>query len=631
MAERSQDRTPVADSVLAALPGTLFVAITYVYFLIFAQFGFLRRLAELGLTQPMLRPVMGAMALGGVGISLLVPRVSRWSCPRLRLQLAFWGCGFAAVLTMLPLTPVLAAMVAAGIGLALGLLTVTLVTHLPRWTGPGHPLWKVGWGTGLGYLVCNLPPLFQASASGIATVAALLCFAAAVLARLSKLYPEPTAMQRVGPATSALPHMLPPFPWLVVWFTALVWLDSAAFYIIQNSPVLKAGTWSGDLHLMRTGGLHLAAALLAVWLLQRYGLRITLSLALGILGLACLALAHPGMIGLAALLYPVGVSLYSVALVATPALLLAGPAAGRRAGALYAVAGWMGSALGIGMAQNLHHVPGWFVLAACLLFVFPLRLSAPGYAQLALILAGMAVAWSLQRQPTQQPVPLVEQGRQVYIAEGCIHCHSQYVRPDSPDVALWGPASSLAEIRQQRPPLIGNRRQGPDLAQVGARRTPLWLQLHLEDPRALSPGSPMPSYAGLFSSPRGAALVAYLSSLHAPGAAAQRAAWMRSWQPSTAAMAESRRLDGSQLYGEFCAHCHSGTAGRPFAPQFAALAAGPVSPPIPGAEAAADPSLQLVALARISKYGIPGTEMPGHETLTDAQSLAIAAAILRQR
>ena len=629
MAEKSQDESLAggADSVLAALPGTLFVAITYIYFLIFAQFGFLRRLAELGLTQPMLRPVMAAMALGGVGISLLTPRLRRWSCPRLRLQFGFWGCGFAAVLSMLPLTPVLAATVAACIGLALGLLTVTLVTHLPRWTGPGHPLWKVGWGTGLGYLVCNLPPLFQASASGIAAVAALLCFAGAVLARLSKLYPEASAMPQVGRASSGLPS----FPWLVVWFTALVWLDSAAFLIIQNSPVLKAGTWSGDLHLMRTGGLHLAAALLAVWLLQRHGLRITLSLALGILGLACLALAHPGMIGLAALLYPVGVSFYSVALVATPALLLAGPAVGRRAGALYAVAGWMGSALGIGMAQNLHHVPGWFVLASCLLFVFPLRISASGYAQLALILVGMAVAWTLQRQPTLQPVPLVEQGRQVYIAEGCIHCHSQYVRPDSPDVALWGPASSLAETRQQRPPLIGNRRQGPDLAQVGARRTPLWLQLHLEDPRALSPSSPMPSYPGLFSSSRGTALVAYLSSLHAPGAAAQRAAWIRTWQPSAAALVESHRLDGSQLYGEFCTQCHSRSAGRRFGPQFAALAAGPVSLPIPGAEPAANPSLQLAALARISKYGIPGTEMPGHETLTDAESLAIAAAILRQR
>jgi hypothetical protein len=54
--------------------GILFIAGTYVYFLIFAQFGFLKRLAELGITEHALPTIMGAMAIGGIAISLLAPR-----------------------------------------------------------------------------------------------------------------------------------------------------------------------------------------------------------------------------------------------------------------------------------------------------------------------------------------------------------------------------------------------------------------------------------------------------------------------------------------------------------------------------------------------------------------------------
>ena len=60
-------------------------------------------------------------------------------------------------------------------------------------------------------------------------------------------------------------------------------------------------------------------------------------------------------------LYTAGVSAYSVALVYYPAR------GGRAwlAAALLAIAGWLGLALGIGMAQDLNRLPVWFVLGAC--------------------------------------------------------------------------------------------------------------------------------------------------------------------------------------------------------------------------------------------------------------------------
>lgn len=117
--------------------------------------------------------------------------------------------------------------------------------------------------------------------------------------------------------------------------------------------------------------------------------------------------------------------------------------------------------------------------------------------------------------PESEPVDMVALGREVYVSEGCIHCHSQYVRPVGADRALWGTPTSVETALSQTPVLIGNRRQGPDLANVGLRRDAVWNRLNLIKPSALVPGSRMPSYRHLFEGDarRGEALLAYLNSL----------------------------------------------------------------------------------------------------------------------
>ncbi|RME70201.1 MAG: hypothetical protein D6781_06870 [Verrucomicrobia bacterium] len=136
-------------------------------------------------------------------------------------------------------------------------------------------------------------------------------------------------------------------------------------------------------------------------------------------------------------------------------------------------------------------------------------------ALLALPLATIASWWAPSSSPGGD-TDLVALGRRVYIAEGCIHCHSQYLRPGNPaDQFPGGPVDPAAALAG-RPVLIGNRRQGPDLATVGIRRTAEWHRLHLQNPRRVSPGSLMPAYPHLFEGPdaiRGEALVAYLASL----------------------------------------------------------------------------------------------------------------------
>ncbi|BET68584.1 hypothetical protein ASA1KI_35020 [Opitutales bacterium ASA1] len=110
----------------------------------------------------------------------------------------------------------------------------------------------------------------------------------------------------------------------------------------------------------------------------------------------------------------------------------------------------------------------------------------------------------------------IDAGRRVYVAEGCIHCHSQFVRPGIDEDQGLGSARSTDFARLQSPVLIGNRRQGPDLANVGLRRPREWQRLHLVSPAVVSPGSLMPSYAHLFerdAEGRGEALLDYLDSL----------------------------------------------------------------------------------------------------------------------
>jgi cbb3-type cytochrome c oxidase subunit II len=606
--------------------GASLVAITYVYFLIFAQFAFLRRMAELGIAGAHLRGVMAAMAIGGVLVSLTAPRERRWASPSLRLRCGFAVAGTAAVLTLFQFGLIAALAISLLIGASLGLITVTLVTHLRRWTGSRNALFCVGIGTGIGYFVCNIPVFFNSSVQLQALAAGFLCLMGIVIAPCSSSSPVETA-KKTEQHTYSFLHV-------VACFTALVWFDSAAFFIIQNTPELKAGTWQGSIQLWSNGLLHLAAALASAWLLRRRGLQLVLTSAFIALGLACLCLLNPHLFMVASILYPIGVSLYSVALVAYPSLLSSASSAeerGRQAGWIYAIAGWFGSAMGIGMGQNLGYVPPIFVLAAGAVFLLPrlveiLRRRVRELALTAVVaLAALFFYCTLDGDNSLNRLSQVERGRRVYISEGCIHCHSQYVRPNSPDVLMWGPVETMEEIRRQNPPLIGNRRQGPDLSQVGIRRSALWLKAHFYDPAEVSGASIMPSFALLFHDGRGDDLVAYLANLHGEKTG-QHLAEERLWRPAPDAVREADAALGKRLYEQDCATCHSagGRTRIAWHSSFKRIPSDLGNGPFVDVPLTDPPEQRRNRLAQIVKFGIPGTDMPGHEYLADREIASLA-------
>ncbi len=97
--------------------------------------------------------------------------------------------------------------------------------------------------------------------------------------------------------------------------------------------------------------------------------------------------------------------------------------------------------------------------------------------------------------------PLELQGRDLYIREGCVSCHSQMVRPFRNETERYGEYSKAGEFVYDHPFLWGSRRTGPDLHRTGLgnknAKPNAWHFQHMFDPRITSPGSIMPRYIWL--------------------------------------------------------------------------------------------------------------------------------------
>ncbi len=121
---------------------------------------------------------------------------------------------------------------------------------------------------------------------------------------------------------------------------------------------------------------------------------------------------------------------------------------------------------------------------------------------------------ALQNQKNNAPlpgsVPLSGDalaGKNVYVAEGCVGCHSQQVRNIEMDKVFGsrpGIASDYANLKrmnvwQNTATVMGTERTGPDLTNVAERQSSKdWHLMHLFNPRSVTPQSIMPSYEWLF-------------------------------------------------------------------------------------------------------------------------------------
>ena len=137
-----------------------------------------------------------------------------------------------------------------------------------------------------------------------------------------------------------------------------------------------------------------------------------------------------------------------------------------------------------------------------------IKLAVGAVVALGIATAALVVMPYIQVRDIKAPVALKpytdqqERGRAVYIANGCVYCHSQQPRDRKlgPDLARgWGRPSVPADYYYDRPHLLGSMRTGPDLFNIGVRQPSKdWHLGHLYQPRAYVRGSIMPAYPFLF-------------------------------------------------------------------------------------------------------------------------------------
>lgn len=137
-----------------------------------------------------------------------------------------------------------------------------------------------------------------------------------------------------------------------------------------------------------------------------------------------------------------------------------------------------------------------------------IKLVSGAMVMLALATGALVVLPYLQVRDTPPPPGLKPygsaelRGREAYIANGCVYCHTQQPRAKgfAPDHARgWGRATVAGDYAYDRPHLLGTMRTGPDLMNIGVRQpSEAWHLGHLFQPRAYVPDSIMPSYPYLF-------------------------------------------------------------------------------------------------------------------------------------
>ena len=225
-----------------------------------------------------------------------------------------------------------------------------------------------------------------------------------------------------------------------------------------------------------------------------------------------------------------------------------------------------------------------------------------------LLFAGLttlvAILPALHNQRNNAPLPNAEvlsddavKGKAVFIANGCVACHTQQVRNVDMD-KTWGSRPSIAadyagihrtDIWRNTATLMGTERTGPDLTNIGNRQPSIdWNLVHLYNPRIVVKESVMPAYPWMFTIKEEPAkndvvvsvpeeflkgkagkvvatrqalqLVAYLQSLRQTplpdGRPAPEFLYKRAEKKIAATDGAPQGLDGAALYATNCQSCH---------------------------------------------------------------------------
>jgi cytochrome c oxidase cbb3-type subunit 2 len=173
-------------------------------------------------------------------------------------------------------------------------------------------------------------------------------------------------------------------------------------------------------------------------------------------------------------------------------------------------------------------------------------------------------------------------GRKIYLANGCVYCHSQSIR--SVDWGLGAERIAQAgDYVADYPILLGSQRTGPDISQDGGEHPDDWHIAHFVNPRFTRPLSIMPAWQWLGQT-RIEQLTAYVQCLglkDADGRMARQKYWKaqavkafeagpdanvrwlsehipQGWRdvPNPYPTSDAGLARGHKIYQDFCLGCH---------------------------------------------------------------------------
>lgn len=355
-------------SRLSAMQFIALIVAVFGYFLLFAQFGFLAML-ELEFGKAESKQSMALLLLGGVFGSLLTGGFLRprgiWSVLFTGFSMAFLAPGLSLAW---PTNRALQSVVGGLTGVALGLLTVSLVCYGATRFGSLKFIKYSALGTGLAYGLCNIPAVFKGGYTLQAIVSTGFALLGGLALMLAPMQYEQAVAQSKTSTTFAKALGAPQFVALVLGMLALIMTDSAAFYAQQHSV-----TSAAELGRIWAAAVHVVGALAVIGLVK--ALRWPWILGMAFIGLLAghLLKVQTDWAVLGDGVYFCSVSLYSVLLIVGVALVGSDTqkaptwrVIALRASVLYAIAGWIGSSAGIGMVQDLGRIPRayWIVATA---------------------------------------------------------------------------------------------------------------------------------------------------------------------------------------------------------------------------------------------------------------------------
>jgi cytochrome c oxidase cbb3-type subunit I/II len=165
------------------------------------------------------------------------------------------------------------------------------------------------------------------------------------------------------------------------------------------------------------------------------------------------------------------------------------------------------------------------------------------------IIPMMLIDKNVPKIETVKPyTPLELHGRDIYIREGCVGCHSQMIRPFRSETERYGEYSKSGEFIYDRPFLWGSKRTGPDLHREGGKYPDSWHYNHMYDPTSMSPGSIMPAYPWLIEDDMDTSLIPnkikVLKTLGTPYGEGYETIAVEDLQKQANKIAESLRKDG---------------------------------------------------------------------------------------